>query len=152
VGGSPIRRVKHAEIVLVDQVSVHYGNYWLRLIWPGKRGGVAGYIALGGVNVVPVEKMEEMKEKLRNSGEDNLVQLSVDLREDINNMDINMAMDMDIGMDMGMDMDMDMHGSDRGESSVNAGDITVAAGEFSTHAHTHTHTHKIHAPCIHFIS
>jgi hypothetical protein len=81
-----------------------------------------------------------MKEKLRNSGEDNLVQLSVDLREDINNMDINMAMDMDIGMDMDMDMDMDMHGSDRGESSVNAGDITVAAGEFSTHAHTHTHT------------
>jgi len=66
--GSPIRRVKHAEVVLVDEVSVHYGNFWLRLRWPGKRGGVAGYIALGGVNVVPVEKVEEWKEKINNEG------------------------------------------------------------------------------------
>eukprot|EP00559_Dactyliosolen_fragilissimus_P007383 CAMPEP_0184871098 /NCGR_PEP_ID=MMETSP0580-20130426/39908_1 /TAXON_ID=1118495 /ORGANISM="Dactyliosolen fragilissimus" /LENGTH=663 /DNA_ID=CAMNT_0027373597 /DNA_START=173 /DNA_END=2165 /DNA_ORIENTATION=- len=49
-GGTPIRRVRHAEIVLVDQVAVHYGRYWLRLRWPGPRGGVAGYIALGSVS------------------------------------------------------------------------------------------------------
>lgn len=46
--GVPIRRVRHAELVLVDEVSIHYGTYWLRLRWPGPRGGVAGYIALGG--------------------------------------------------------------------------------------------------------
>ena len=42
--------MKHSEIVLVDEVSIHYGNYWLRLRWPGKRGGVAGYVALGPVS------------------------------------------------------------------------------------------------------
>mmetsp|Transcript_9809 Transcript_9809/g.14602 ORF Transcript_9809/g.14602 Transcript_9809/m.14602 type:complete len:956 (-) Transcript_9809:81-2948(-) len=65
---SPIRRVKHAEVVLVDEVSVHYGNFWLRLRWPGKRGGVAGYIALGGTDVVPVEKVEEIKERFVDGG------------------------------------------------------------------------------------
>lgn len=55
--GVPIRRVRHAELVLVDEVSIHYGTYWLRLRWPGPRGGVAGYIALGGeipVACIPV--------------------------------------------------------------------------------------------------
>lgn len=48
--GNPIRRIRHAEIVLVDDVCVAYDRYWLRLRWPGKKGGFAGYIALGKVN------------------------------------------------------------------------------------------------------
>lgn len=44
--GVAIRRVRHAEVVLVDDVCIDYGRYWLRLRWPGK-GGFAGYIALG---------------------------------------------------------------------------------------------------------
>ena len=46
-GGNPIRRIRHAEVVLVDQVSIRYGRYWFRLRWPGPRGGTAGFIALG---------------------------------------------------------------------------------------------------------
>ena len=72
----PIRRVKHAEIVLVDEVNVYYGNYWLRLRWPGKRGGVAGYIPLGGVDVIPIEEAERVKEGLMNSTGDNFMQLT----------------------------------------------------------------------------
>jgi len=45
--GVVIRRVRHSEVVLVDQVSIAYNRYWLRLQWPGSRGGMAGYIALG---------------------------------------------------------------------------------------------------------
>lgn len=41
-----IRRVRYAEVVLVDAVFWIYGCYWLRLKWPGPRGGAAGYIAL----------------------------------------------------------------------------------------------------------
>jgi hypothetical protein len=48
-GGLPIRRVRHAEVVLVDDVCIAYGRSWLRLRWPGTRGGFAGYIALGKV-------------------------------------------------------------------------------------------------------
>lgn len=44
--GVAIRRVRHAEVVLVDDVCIAHGRYWLRLRWPGK-GGFAGYIALG---------------------------------------------------------------------------------------------------------
>ena len=43
------RRVRHAEVVLVDEVSIKFERYWLRLRWPGPRGGIAGYIALGTV-------------------------------------------------------------------------------------------------------
>lgn len=46
----PIRRVRHAEIVLVDDVCTAHGRYWLRLRWPGRKGGFAGYIAMGLVN------------------------------------------------------------------------------------------------------
>jgi len=42
-----MRRVRHAEVVLVDRVSFRYQCYWLRLKWPGPQGGCAGYIALG---------------------------------------------------------------------------------------------------------
>jgi len=63
----PIRRVRHSEVVLVDEVAVHYNKYWLRLIWPGSRGGVAGYIVLGGTNsgTVPNGRVREWKERLR---------------------------------------------------------------------------------------
>ena len=60
----PIRRIRHAELVLVDDVCIAYGRYWLRLRWPGHcnnntnhDGSVshnssslfAGYIAMGRV-------------------------------------------------------------------------------------------------------
>ena len=47
--GLPIRRVRHAEVVLVDDVCIAFERYWLRLRWPGHKGGFAGYIALGKV-------------------------------------------------------------------------------------------------------
>ena len=43
----PVRRVRHAEVVLVDQCLVAFGRTWLRLRWPGERGGCGGYVALG---------------------------------------------------------------------------------------------------------
>lgn len=36
----------------MDEVSIAYGMYWLRLRWPGPRGGVAGYMDLGTVQSV----------------------------------------------------------------------------------------------------
>ena len=51
--GIPIRRVRHAEVVLVDDVCVAFDRYWLRLRWPGGKGGFAGYIALGKVSQEP---------------------------------------------------------------------------------------------------
>lgn len=88
VRGLPIRRVKHAEIVLVDEISVHYGNYWLRLRWPGDRGGVAGYIALGSVNVVPIATVDSNSDENDDNDGDknkknNRVQLSVNLSQDL---------------------------------------------------------------------
>ena len=52
LNGLPILRVRHAEIVLVDDVCVAFGRYWLRLRWPGhkNREGFAGYIAMGLVS------------------------------------------------------------------------------------------------------
>jgi hypothetical protein len=60
--GMEIRRIRHAEVVLVDDVCVAYGRHWLRLRWPGHKGGFAGYIALGKVNE-PLSKqiMEAMQ-------------------------------------------------------------------------------------------
>mmetsp|Transcript_40074 Transcript_40074/g.96756 ORF Transcript_40074/g.96756 Transcript_40074/m.96756 type:complete len:703 (+) Transcript_40074:159-2267(+) len=48
--GAPIRRVRHSEVVLADDICVAHDRYWLRLRWPGKKGGFAGYIALGKVD------------------------------------------------------------------------------------------------------
>jgi len=48
-GGIALRRIRHAEVVLVDQISIHYGRFWLRLRFPGPSGGFGGYIALGTV-------------------------------------------------------------------------------------------------------
>ena len=56
-GGIPIRRVRHSEVVLADQVSVAHGVYWLRLRWPGSRGGVAGYMDIGSVSTVSQENL-----------------------------------------------------------------------------------------------
>jgi hypothetical protein len=43
---SAIRRIRHSEVVLVDDVVYMYSNYWLRLRWPGSKGGFAGYVCL----------------------------------------------------------------------------------------------------------
>jgi len=51
-----MRRVRHAEVVLVDRVSFRYQCYWLRLKWPGPQGGFAGYIALPA-GVPPEEEL-----------------------------------------------------------------------------------------------
>ena len=41
-----IRRIRHSEVVLVDDVVYQHNNYWLRLRWPGTKGGFAGYVCL----------------------------------------------------------------------------------------------------------
>mmetsp|Transcript_26321 Transcript_26321/g.72327 ORF Transcript_26321/g.72327 Transcript_26321/m.72327 type:complete len:484 (+) Transcript_26321:747-2198(+) len=48
--GLPVRRIRHAEVVLVDDVCIAYDRHWLRLRWSGSKGGFAGYVALGKVN------------------------------------------------------------------------------------------------------
>lgn len=53
----PIRRIRHAEVVLVDDVCHVAGNYWLRLQWPGN-GKFAGYIALVAA-MLPSQDHEE---------------------------------------------------------------------------------------------
>lgn len=50
LAGRAIRRVRHAEICIVDDVCVAYQRYWLRLRWPGSKGGFAGYIAMQRVD------------------------------------------------------------------------------------------------------
>ncbi len=54
--GLPVRRIRHAEVVLVDDVCIAYDRHWLRLRWPGKKGGFAGYVALGKVNETSVTR------------------------------------------------------------------------------------------------
>jgi len=55
--GQSLRRVRHTEVVLVDEVSIWYNRYWLRLRWPGPEGGFAGYIPILDKNV----KEQDMK-------------------------------------------------------------------------------------------
>ena len=43
----PVRRVRHAEVVLADMCLVAHGRTWLRLRWPGEQGGLAGFVAVG---------------------------------------------------------------------------------------------------------
>lgn len=50
--GHPIRRIRHAETVLVDDVCISHGRYWLRLRWPGHKGGFSGYVAMQKVSEV----------------------------------------------------------------------------------------------------
>ena len=54
--GSCVRRIRHAEVVLVDDVCIAYDRHWLRLRWPGQKGGFAGYVALGKVNETSISK------------------------------------------------------------------------------------------------
>jgi len=54
--GLPVRRIRHAEVVLVDDVCIAYDRHWLRLRWPGNKGGFAGYVALGKVNETSVSR------------------------------------------------------------------------------------------------
>ena len=61
--GLPIRRVRHSEIVLVDDVCIAFDRYWLRLRWPGSKGGFAGYIALGRINEPQWIKRTDSKEQ-----------------------------------------------------------------------------------------
>lgn len=49
IAGLSIRRLRHSEVVLVDDVCIAFDRYWLRLRWPGSKGGFAGYVALGAV-------------------------------------------------------------------------------------------------------
>ena len=48
--GMPVRRIRHAEVVLVDDVCIAFERHWLRLRWPGYKGGFAGYVALGKID------------------------------------------------------------------------------------------------------
>jgi hypothetical protein len=50
ISSQVVRRVRHAELVLVDDVCIAYDRFWLRLRWPGRKGGFAGYIAMGLVS------------------------------------------------------------------------------------------------------
>lgn len=50
---NPVRRLRHAEVVLVDQCLSAYGRTWLRLRWPGEFGGFAGFVAIGGGRARP---------------------------------------------------------------------------------------------------
>jgi hypothetical protein len=52
--GLPVRRIRHAEVVLVDDVCIAFDRHWLRLRWPGTKGGFAGYVALGKVDDKPL--------------------------------------------------------------------------------------------------
>ena len=54
--GLTVRRIRHAEVVLVDDVCIAFGRHWLRLRWPGRKGGFAGYVALGKVNGPPLSR------------------------------------------------------------------------------------------------
>lgn len=58
--GLPIRKIRHAEVVLADDVCVAFDRYWLRLRWPGSKGGFAGYIALGKVGETTKPRPQEI--------------------------------------------------------------------------------------------
>ena len=50
IPATPIRRIRHAEVVLADDICIAYDRYWLRLCWPGSKRGFAGYVAMGLVS------------------------------------------------------------------------------------------------------
>lgn len=47
VSETPVRRLKHSEVVVADDICIAFERYWLRLKWPGSKGGFAGYVAMG---------------------------------------------------------------------------------------------------------
>ena len=63
----PVRRIRHSEVVLVDDVTFVFGNYWLRLRSPGSKGGSSGYICLiAGQNTIKatcINGVDEAPEK-----------------------------------------------------------------------------------------
>ena len=84
----PIRKLKHSEIVLVDEVSCYYDRLWLRLCWPGSRGGVAGYILLKGRHSEH-DKVKAFKEQIKGAvggleecdhGESNPISIQMNLQ------------------------------------------------------------------------
>ena len=58
-----IRRIRHAEVVLADDICISHGRYWLRLRWPGHRGGFAGYIAIQDVITKQQEEPPPLHQK-----------------------------------------------------------------------------------------
>lgn len=58
----PLRRLRHGEIVLVDDVCLAWDCYWLRLRWPGHRGGFAGYL--------PIEKSDSDRSNSNDKADD----------------------------------------------------------------------------------
>jgi hypothetical protein len=46
----PVCRIRHSEVVLVDQTLCAYGCTWLRLRWPGEQGGFGGFVALSNID------------------------------------------------------------------------------------------------------
>ena len=54
--GDVVRRVRHAEIVLVDAIFTKYNRFWLRLVFPGASNQYAGCIPVLDVKNKPVEE------------------------------------------------------------------------------------------------
>lgn len=67
-----IRRIRHGEVVLVDDVVSAYDNFWLRLRWPGSKGGFAGYVCLvtsQNTIIAPASNSSNTMDKMQPSGE-----------------------------------------------------------------------------------
>mmetsp|Transcript_15661 Transcript_15661/g.17603 ORF Transcript_15661/g.17603 Transcript_15661/m.17603 type:complete len:786 (+) Transcript_15661:134-2491(+) len=88
--GLPLRKIRHAEVVLVDDVCIAFDRHWLRLRWPGSKGGFAGYVALGKANkdepLVNINRQVSdvscQESNLRASG-DEVERISLACREDL---------------------------------------------------------------------
>jgi len=70
--GLPVRRIRHAEVILVDDVCIAFDRHWLRLRWPGSKGGFAGYVALGKVNKDEDVSKESNQEFVRGADDTDL--------------------------------------------------------------------------------
>ena len=65
VGSQPIRKLRHSEVVIADDICIAYDRYWLRLRWPGSKGGFAGYVAMGLVSEVNKAKGMYCQKRIR---------------------------------------------------------------------------------------
>jgi hypothetical protein len=73
-----IRRIRHSEIIIVDDVCIAYNLYWLRIRWPGKNSTCtstgtnhfAGYIAMEATKQWPPSKSLSIQENNINTKED----------------------------------------------------------------------------------
>jgi len=59
----PIRRIRHSEVILVDDVVMAHDQYWLKLRWPGTAQKFAGFICL----VASQNTLLQMKDMAENS-------------------------------------------------------------------------------------